>query len=260
MNTNRVDGSSDSLIPQWLEEQCFRLKDEGSDLRNLNLNIRRLNFVTMNFLSKALKDNKRIESVNMTSSLSNNINDGNHHWYIVPRNSDKRNIIFPLSNAIRKHVSLKTLHLSYNRLKDVTPLGRNLEMNQSSLMELYLDHNQLGVETAVTLARVIRQNHKLTVLQLNSNNLGDKGGKIIAEALNGNTCLKTLGLAHNSLMSETGYSLMRSLECNRNVTLVRLFLDENPKIPSLEHNISYLLRANRAGRYLLQNDDNPLDN
>jgi Ran GTPase-activating protein (RanGAP) involved in mRNA processing and transport len=232
-------------IPRWLEEQCFRLRDEGCNLRDLNLNIRRLDPIMMEFFSEALKDNTRIESVNMTSSLSS-----------LNRDHTDKDILTPLANAIRRHVSLKILHLSYNQLKDATPLGANLDMNQSSLKELYLDHNKLDNNTVVALARVIRQNETLTVLQLNYNNIGDEGGKIIADALKDNTCLKTLGLAHNSLKSESASSLLRSLECNRNVTLVRLFLGDNPEFPkSLERTISYLVQANGAGRYLLRNDD-----
>jgi len=200
----------------------------------------------MEFLSEALNGNTRIESVNMTSSLSS-LNREEH---------TDNDILTPLANAIRRHVSLKILHLSYNLLKDATSLGINLEMNQSSLKELYLDHNRLDSKTAVALARVIRQNDTLTVLQLNYNNIGDEGGKIIADALKDNTCLKTLGLAHNSLKSETASSLLQSLECNRNVTLLCLFLGDNPEFPkSLERTISYLVQANRAGRYLLRNDD-----
>lgn len=235
-----------SSIPRWLEEQCFRLRDEGSNLRDLNLNIRRLDPIMMDFFSEALEDNTRIESVNMTSSLS----------FVNRDDHTDKDILTPLANAIRRHVSLKTLHLSYNLLKDATSLGANLEMNQSSLKELYLDQNRLDNNTVVALARVIRQNDTLTLLQLNYNNIGDEGGKIIADALKDNTCLKTLGLAHNSLKSETASSLLRSLECNRNVTLVRLFLHGNPEFPkSLERTISYLVQANRAGRYLLRNDD-----
>jgi hypothetical protein len=253
INTKRTEtvdmsdtSSTSTLIPRWLKEQCFRLRDEESNLLNLNLNIRRLDPITMEFLSEALNGNTRIESVNMTSSLSS-LNREEH---------TDNDILTPLANAIRRHVSLKILHLSYNLLKDATSLGINLEMNQSSLKELYLDHNRLDNKTAVALARVIRQNDTLTVLQLNYNNIGDEGGKIIADALKDNTCLKTLGLAHNSLKSETASSLLQSLECNRNVTLLCLFLGDNPEFPkSLERTISYLVQANRAGRYLLRNDD-----
>ena len=137
-------------IPGWLEEHCFRLRDDGFNVRNLNLNIRRLSSPAMIvFLSEALKENKRIETVNMTSSLTN-----------TQRYKDAE-IIFPLADAIRRHVSLRTLHLSYNRLRDVSSLALNLEMNQSSLTELYLDHNRLGLDTAIALARVIQRNDKL---------------------------------------------------------------------------------------------------
>lgn len=234
----------DRRIPTWLKENCLRLNDEGENLRNLNLNIRRLNLAMILVLSEALRDNTRIETVNMTSSLSN-----------TQRNQDAGRILIPLAYALRRHVSLKTIHLSYNQLKDATSLGVTLELNRSSLTELYLDHNRLSVDTAVALARALRRNNKLSILQLNSNNLGDEGGRIIAEALRENTGLKTLGLARNSLQSKTADALLKALDFQGNVSLVRLSLSGNPGIPKVsERTISYLVRANRAGRYLLRND------
>jgi len=234
----------DRRIPTWLKENCFRLDDEGENLRNLNLNIRRLSPEMILVLSEALKNNTRIETVNMTSSLSN-----------TQRRQDAGRILIPLAYALRRHVSLKTIHLSYNRLKDASSLGTSLELNLSSLTELYLDHNSLNVRTAHALARALRRNNKLSILQLNSNNLGDEGGRIIAEALRDNTGLKTLGLARNSLKSKTAVSLLKSLNFHGNVSLVSLSLDDNPDFPVLsERFILYLVRANRAGRYLLRND------
>lgn len=234
----------DRRIPTWLKENCFRLKDEGENLRNLNLNIRRLNHAMILVLSEALKDNTRIETVNMTSSLSS-----------TQQHQDAGRILIPLAYALRRHVSMKTIHLSYNKLKDATSLGVTLELNRSSLTELYLDHNHLNVDTAVALARALRRNNKLSILQLNSNKLGDEGGRIIAEALRDNTGLKTLGLARNSLKSKTADSLLKTLDFQGNVSLMRLSVSDNPGISVLsERTISYLVRANRAGRYLLRND------
>jgi len=234
----------DRRIPTWLRDNCSRLKDEGENVRNLNLNIRRLNAAMILVLSEALKDSTRIETVNMTSSLSS-----------TQRHQDASRILIPLAYALRRHVSMKTIYLSYNQLVDATSLGVTLELNRSSLTALYLDHNRLNVDTAVALARALRKNNKLSILQLNSNKLGDEGGRIIAEALRNNTGLKTLGLARNSLKSKTAHSLLKTLDFHGNVSLVSLSLSDNPDIPILsERLISYLVRANRAGRYLLRND------
>lgn len=236
--------ADDRRIPFWLKENCCRLKDEGENVRNLNLNLRRLNAAMILVLCDALAENTRIETVNMTSSLSS-----------TQRHHDGGRILVPLAYALRRHVSLKTVHLSYNQLKDATSLGVTLELNRSSLTELYLDYNRLNVDTAVALARALRRNNKLSVLQLNSNRLGDEGGKIIAEALKDNTGLKTLGLARNALKSKTAQALLKVLEIHGNVTLTQLSLRGNPDLPpASERSISYLVRANRAGRYLLRND------
>mmetsp|Transcript_17629 Transcript_17629/g.43990 ORF Transcript_17629/g.43990 Transcript_17629/m.43990 type:complete len:330 (+) Transcript_17629:261-1250(+) len=234
----------DRRIPHWLKENCYRLKNEGENLRNLNLNIRRLNGAMILVLCEALRDNTRIETVNMTSSLSS-----------TQRSKDAGRILIPLAYALRRHVSLKTIHLSYNQLKDATSLGVTLELNRSSLTELHLDHNRLDVNTAIALARALRRNNKLSILQLNSNRLGDEGGRIIAEALRDNTGLKTLGLARNSLKSKTAKAFLETLNFHGNVSLSHLSLSGNPDLPLLsERTISYLVRANRAGRYLLRND------
>ncbi len=234
----------DRRIPHWLKENCFRLKDEGENLRNLNLNIRRLNVSMILVLCEALRDATRIETVNMTSSLSS-----------TQRNHDAGRILIPLAYALRRHVSLKTIHLSYNQLKDATSLGVTLELNRSSLTELYLDYNRLNVKTAISLARALRRNNKLSILQLNSNRLGDEGGRIIAEALRDNTSLKTLGLARNSLGSKTAEAFLETLDFYGNLSLTQLSLSGNSDIPlKSERAISYLVWANRAGRYLLRND------
>lgn len=234
----------DRRIPSWLKENCFRLKDEGENLRNLNLNIRRLSPAMILVLSEALRDNTRIETVNMTSSLSN-----------TQRRQDATRILIPLAYALRRHVSLKTIHLSYNQLKDATSLGVTLELNRSSLKELYLDHNHLDVDTAIALARALRRNNKLSILQLNSNQLGDEGGRIIAESLRYNKGLKTLGLARNLLEKKTAEALSKALDFHANISLKYLSLSDNPGIPvKSEQMIMYFVRANRAGRYLLRND------
>eukprot|EP00536_Pseudo-nitzschia_multiseries_P019047 jgi/Psemu1/299754/fgenesh1_pm.3704_\ len=231
-------------IPNWLKDNCFRLKDEGLNLRNLNMNIRRLNLASIVALSEALVDNKRIETLNLTSSLSN-----------IQDDRDAFRVLIPLAYALRRHVSLKTIYLSYNQLIDAVPLGASLEQNSSSLTELFLDHNRLSADTAVALARALRHNNKLSVLQLDSNNLGDDGGEIIANALCYNNSLKCLGLAQNSLKSKTANALLRALDSNRNVSLVHLSLSDNPDLPlSAQSTILYLVRANRAGRYLLRDD------
>uniref|UniRef100_A0A7S4AX98 Uncharacterized protein n=1 Tax=Pseudo-nitzschia australis TaxID=44445 RepID=A0A7S4AX98_9STRA len=237
--------TDDRRIPNWLKDNCLRLRDEGLNLRNLNMNIRRLNLASILALSEALKDNTRIETVNLTTSLSHTRDD-----------HDASQILIPLANALCHHVSIKTIYLSYNQLIDATPLGASLELNRSSLTELYLDHNRLNIDTGVAIARALRHNNRLHVLQLNSNNLGDEGGEIIAEALRNNTGLKFLGLARNTLKSKTANALLQTLDFNRNVTLMHLCLSDNPDIPvGSEHTILYLVRSNRAGRYLLRDDD-----
>lgn len=245
---------ADSVSPAWLEEQCQRLQDEGGNLRNLNLNIRQLTPTMLHRLSRAIQDNQRIQIVNLTSSLTSFGRRAN-----MPGNlTTEAHFLRPLGEALHSHVSLTTLHLSYNLLHDATPIASAIRMNQT-LTELHLDRNRLNPDMGVALAEALRQNRTLKVLQLGSNQVGEKGGIALAKALGegGNTSLKTLGLARNELGPGTADALLKALDDNHNnLTLTLLMVDQNPHMPPLKvQKIQRLVNANQSGRYLLHISD-----
>jgi Ran GTPase-activating protein (RanGAP) involved in mRNA processing and transport len=223
-------------------DHIVRLEDEGSNLRNLNLNIRRLTPEMILKLSQAVKSNRRIEVINMTSSLSSSTQ--NHNSTTA--------MLSPLALAIESHFSLTTLHLSYNRLHDASVLAYSLAKNQSSLLELNLDHNALDTQTAFAMAKMLHTNTRLRTLQLNSNPLQDEGGAAIATALRHNTSLQSLGMARTGVASATVSSFIQTL--GTNVTLTDLRLERNePCLPTkISHHCLYIVQANNSGRYLLR--------
>ena len=223
-----------TTLPPWLEEHCLRLQAKNSDIINLNLNIRRLDESMMEALAKALRNNHVIEIVNLTSAL------------IQPEQA-----LLPLAQVVLpNHPSLQTIHLSYNRLENVTALGLALQTNKS-LLELYLDYNLINTSSAVALARGIAQNNTLQVLQLNFNRIGDQGGRALGNALQSNKSLRQLGLKKNILGPDSASVFMEVLL--ENVTLTRLNLDENSNFPaSAFQKVQYYIRSNQVGRYLLR--------
>lgn len=223
-------------IPSWLKENCFRLQDNS--IKNLNLNLRRLNTIMMQALTQALMGSKRIEIINLTSSLSG---------------YDPNRVILPFIPVLEGHSTLRIIYLSYNRLQTVSAIGDTLQRN-THLQELYLDHNQLNTETALALALGLKKNRTLRVLQLNSNRIGDKGGRAVALALRDNYCLKSLGMSRNQLGLCTGAAFVYALENNFRLTSIEI--KENPDLCSFEPLLKYMVRTNKAGRYLLRENKN----
>ena len=271
-----------SIIPPWLQEHCSRLKAMDSDITNLNLNIRQLNRPMMTELSKALCVNPRIEIINFTSSLMNNVarrppptafrqqRREENMWQ--PQNVQQRQVEGQRSNnpttalmggpydaalplaelVLPDHPSLQKIHLSYNRLSCCISIGDALVTN-TVLKELHLDYNLLGTSSAIALANGLKYNKSLRVLQLKSNKIDDVGGVAIANSLRSNTTLKHLGLSNNLLGVETGKVFLNVLKI-QNISLTHLTLDENTSLPmKTRQQIQYYTRANQVGiRHILR--------
>lgn len=224
------------MVPPWLTEICFRLARNDPELKNLNLNIRRFDTEMLEALSTALERNMVLHTLNLTSSLT-------------------KASFLPLAHrVVSRHLSLRILHLSYNRISDaneIAALARALETNQS-LTELYLDHNEIYAEGAVILANALRENETLQVLQLSSNQVHDKGAEAIAKVLaNENTTLKRLCLERNKITSRGVEALLKALESNVTIHYVEVGKHQT----SLHQELELTLQSNRAGRHLLRNQE-----
>mmetsp|Transcript_5977 Transcript_5977/g.17305 ORF Transcript_5977/g.17305 Transcript_5977/m.17305 type:complete len:313 (-) Transcript_5977:26-964(-) len=234
-------------LPSWLQEHCQRLMDGEESIRNLNLNLRRMDPRMMRALVLALKQHD-IQAMNMTSTLD-----------IRGLNSDET--LLPLALLLKEHSTLQLIHLSYNQLEDVSILKESLSQPTCVLQELHLDHNQLTTASAIALAEGLAQNPQscLKTLHLNSNRIGDKGGVALGKMLMSNTSLRKLCLAKNRLGRNSLQSFWQALHTN-NTTLWELQLDDNPKLHSfiqIKGQMQRYLQANRAGRYLLHQDPPP---
>lgn len=247
--------SAAAPLPFWLEDCCQRLAPsssghdairETSAVTHLNFNLRRLDIPMMMVLVEALRHNNFLQSINLTTALLGA--------------SQPNETLMPLSQLLREQPSLKRIHLSYNRLSDVISLGQALSTN-TCLEELYLDYNQIGPESACAIADAIASNPntKLRLLCLNSNRIGDLGGCALAKMLMTNESIRTLMISKNDLGEDTGRALFQALESSGNMTLSCLILDENPNLLSSDciGRLENLVEANKAGRILLRQDQEP---
>ena len=177
--------------------------------------------------------NDDIETINLTSALFH----------------DQERSLHPFMKVLRKHPSLRAIHLSYNRLRHIHSIEQPL-LDNMQLRELYLDYNRLNCDTAMELANVLTQNTNLTVLQLSSNRIGDVGGEAIALSLKHNTTLKFLGMRQNQLGRRTKNAMLSSLEVNTSLTTLQI--DRNPDLEGDVPLLTNIVRSNQAGRYLLR--------
>jgi Ran GTPase-activating protein (RanGAP) involved in mRNA processing and transport len=230
-----------NTLPHWLIENCTRLKANDEDLVNLNLNIRRFNRIEMmEALAEALNENKTLQILNLTSSL------------VVP------NSLTPLASLVlHNHASLKIIHLSYNKLVDVSALGDAIAENDT-LSEIYLNYNLINSKSAIAVAQGLTYNNTLEVLDFNYNNMGDEGAFAFATALGAkNNTLKILGLGHNEISQRGAVALASAM--TRNTTIQRLDIQENVGMPrDVCNSILYHAEANRAGRRILRQNGLPI--
>jgi Ran GTPase-activating protein (RanGAP) involved in mRNA processing and transport len=224
-----------SEIPPWLKEHCTRLSGGDHELTNLNLNIRRMDKRMMTLFSQSLQDNNTLLVLNLTSSLMNNMKD--------------EDALRPFAEIVLPcHRSLKVLHLSYNRIQEVSTLGMALTTN-NHLQEVYLDHNRIDGRGAQSLAEGLRKNSTLKVLCLSYNDIGDTGCEALAKALESNTSLLRLSLERNSISTVGAASLQSALQ--NNDTIRNIGLDLNDILPEQTACIRIVCRANEAGRKFL---------
>ena len=230
-----------NTLPNWLIDHCTRLKANDEDLVNLNLNIRRFNTIEMmEALAEALNENKTLEILNLTSSL------------VAP------NSFIPLATLVlSNHASLKIIHLSYNKLIDVSVLGEVIAANET-LSEIYLNYNFINSKSAIAVAKGLTYNTTLEILDFNYNNMGDEGAVAFAMALGAkNNTLQILGLGHNAISQSGAVTLANAMACN--TTIQRLDIQENIGMPrDVSNKILYYAVANRAGRRILRHTNLPI--
>ena len=111
----------------------------------------------------------------------------------------------------------------HERIDDATAaaLGSALQSN-TTLTELKLFLNDLGLTSAESLATALKTNTTLTMLDVSYNDLGSAGAEALASVLKRNTTLKHLDLARNNLGPVGAESLAATLKGNTTLTFLNL--------------------------------------
>ena len=128
-----------------------------------------------------------------------------------------------LIDVIMKSSVLETLDLGLIYLGD-GKLTAAIVQNRT-IQQLYLRHNNIGVEGATKLANALKHNCILKVLWLDGYNISDEGTKILANMLMYNNTLQDIFLICNNISDEGAKSLATSFKINS--SLKRLYLNGN---------------------------------
>ena len=152
---------------------------------------------------------------------------------------------------------IQNLNLRSNDLGDIgaESIAFGLEYNRS-LRKMWLSSNHIGDEGATHLARALR-GHALESIYLSCCDIGNEGAKAFAELLGDPTThLRVLDLYRNQIGDSGGDALAKAM--NQNVSLHELNITYNRihNTKSLKQ-VRFLCKCNRAGRYLLGENNLP---
>ena len=154
--------------------------------------------------------------------------------------------------GLTHHTSLKTLHLSYNKLTGVSLVATALRSN-TSLESIFLDYNRIQ-DDAVLLANALKHNKTLKKLHLGKNQVGDRGAIALASMLTTNTTLEWMSLLSN-LIHGKGLAALE-VAFQQNMTLKFLDVDQNPGMTSeIRNRVTQYGLVNGYGRHLLTSPD-----
>jgi Ran GTPase-activating protein (RanGAP) involved in mRNA processing and transport len=119
----------------------------------------------------------------------------------------------------------------------------------STLEQLYLGQNNIGIEGATALASALKLN-TLVNLDLSFNSIGDEGVVALADALKCNTTLTELRLENCRIGDSGGAALLHVLK-HYNTSLGYLSLDDNTVSDKISSAIDKVVTANEKGFRLL---------
>jgi Ran GTPase-activating protein (RanGAP) involved in mRNA processing and transport len=140
-------------------------------------------------------------------------------------NRERKPKISVLLEALLENSTLSSADLGWN----------NIGLEGSKILALLLKNHQLkklliyfcgiGSEGTIEIARALKSNHALVLLDLGNNNIGPQGAISIADALRGNSTLESLYLYDNQIGDKGAQEIADSLKINS--TLQRIFLHRN---------------------------------
>ncbi|XP_014906785.1 protein phosphatase 1 regulatory subunit 37 isoform X1 [Poecilia latipinna] len=181
-----------------------------SRLRVLHLNNAQLSGSSLFTLVGALKTNRALLELHLSSNQLNGYQDA-----------------MQLGDLLRYNNTLQTLELSDNVLADagLEELCDGLSRQTKGLKVLILKNNQITERGMNHLARTLPGLKILEVLDLGDNHLGNEGIQVIREPLMVNSSLLHLGLAQTNITCEGAVALAEFLAESR--LIQRLDLHEN---------------------------------
>ncbi|TMW63173.1 hypothetical protein Poli38472_002114 [Pythium oligandrum] len=137
--------------------------------------------------------------------------------------------------AFEKNLSIKELSMTRNcigKSENLNVVQPNFvtggeaiaAMLHANLVLVHLDisWNYLRLESSITLARSILENHTLRELNVAYNACGDDGAMMFGEALRCNQCLEVLDLSYNSIGCKGALVLAYALRVNRTLRSLQL--------------------------------------
>ncbi|KAK5856919.1 hypothetical protein PBY51_010199 [Eleginops maclovinus] len=171
-------------------------------LTELHLHNAQLSGVPLYTLVSALKSNRALQELHLTSNLLNSYQDALH-----------------LGDLLRYNSTLHTLELSSNAIADdgLEELCDGLRWQTAGVRVLLLRNNQITVRGMVHLAKALPVLRVLQVLDLGENFLGNEGMQVIREPLMVNCSLLQLGLAQASITCEGAVALAEFLAESRQI-------------------------------------------
>ncbi|PWA16586.1 hypothetical protein CCH79_00004461 [Gambusia affinis] len=181
-----------------------------SQLRELHLNNAQLSGSSLFTLVRALKTNRALLELHLSSNQLNGYQDA-----------------MQLGELLRYNNTLQTLELSDNVLGDpgLEELCDGLSRQTKGLKVLILKNNQITERGMNHLAKTLPGLKILEVLDLGDNHLGNEGIQVIREPLMVNSSLLHLGLAQSNITCEGAVALAEFLAESR--LIQRLDLHQN---------------------------------
>jgi Ran GTPase-activating protein (RanGAP) involved in mRNA processing and transport len=132
-------------------------------------------------------------------------------------------------SSLYGHPTLESLDLSFNHLRNLTPLGHVLKCPNCKLNELTIGFQnmwQIAKTNISSLAEALKENESLVTLGMAANKLTDRDANEIAHALAINHNIENLDVRENRMHDEGIISL--AMVAKKSKALRKLFVVKNP--------------------------------
>ena len=133
----------------------------------------------------------------------------------INRNNITHEAADDIAAVISYNTHLQELHLGSNDLRasGITKISRSLQ-KISSLIKLYINHNNITHEAADDIAAVVSYNTHIQELDLGSNDLRASGITKISRSLQKISSLIKLYINHNNITNEAADDIAAVISCN----------------------------------------------